>query len=499
MDWIWRLANRALDAVSRNHVVLVAAVGIGLARIFHGWQLGAGQRMLTAYDPHLMTDAGEIAVFVFLAAWAVRRGPLCRRGWPLVLALGGLGFAMAAAKLSEAGIFSVALGAAGYISAGATYALLLLIWLELCGCLAPLQATLAFASSYAVGLVGWILLRPVSGTVGYGGATMLCLACAVLLVWGYRFVPEAALPRFAKEASGRRRRGLSVPMLLWIASLSFVYGFGDCFTRMGFSTLASKLGMVVPVVVLLIGLKTLHDGVDIRTIYRMSLVLMAVGVVPTVLFDVLPAVSQVLMSAAQAGNVIVACTVACTSAHRRHESALFASGVLLAVDLVAILLGNLFGMVFIGGCFPLSEPLARVVGTALVMVAVLLSAYLMHDEDLSSFVTDAPSKPLAVPCKTESPSSGKPAESTRVFEGLRLAVEGKDPALVASACSEVAECTGLSKREATVFRLMVDGKNIAAIGEELFIAPGTVRAHMSRIYEKLGVHSREEFGRLLGL
>ena len=35
--------------------------------------------------------------------------------------------------------------------------------------------------------------------------------------------------------------------------------------------------------------------------------------------------------------------------------------------------------------------------------------------------------------------------------------------------------------------------------ENLFVARGTVKAHTSRIYRKLGVHSREELYELLGI
>ena len=55
---------------------------------------------------------------------------------------------------------------------------------------------------------------------------------------------------------------------------------------------------------------------------------------------------------------------------------------------------------------------------------------------------------------------------------------------------------GLSQRELSVFLLLVEGKETTEIGSELFIAQSTVRAHISRIYEKLGVHSRQELRQL---
>ncbi len=52
---------------------------------------------------------------------------------------------------------------------------------------------------------------------------------------------------------------------------------------------------------------------------------------------------------------------------------------------------------------------------------------------------------------------------------------------------------GLSQRETTVFQLMARGLNASEISEGLFITKSAVRAHQSRIYAKLGVHSQREF------
>jgi DNA-binding CsgD family transcriptional regulator len=50
----------------------------------------------------------------------------------------------------------------------------------------------------------------------------------------------------------------------------------------------------------------------------------------------------------------------------------------------------------------------------------------------------------------------------------------------------------LTPREADVLALLVQGKNNAMIARMLFIAPGTVRKHLERVYAKLGVANRTE-------
>ncbi|HXE44091.1 MAG TPA: response regulator transcription factor [Conexibacter sp.] len=48
----------------------------------------------------------------------------------------------------------------------------------------------------------------------------------------------------------------------------------------------------------------------------------------------------------------------------------------------------------------------------------------------------------------------------------------------------------LSARELEVLRLIVEGRDNAAIAAELFISPNTVKSHVASIFAKLGVESR---------
>ena len=50
----------------------------------------------------------------------------------------------------------------------------------------------------------------------------------------------------------------------------------------------------------------------------------------------------------------------------------------------------------------------------------------------------------------------------------------------------------LTAREREVLNLLARGRSNREIGEELFITNKTVKNHLSRVYEKLGVHSRAE-------
>lgn len=69
----------------------------------------------------------------------------------------------------------------------------------------------------------------------------------------------------------------------------------------------------------------------------------------------------------------------------------------------------------------------------------------------------------------------------------RTATMGRETAL-----EEVAREAGLTKRETEVTALLLEGRSLRIVQQELFISEGTARTHTKRIYAKLGVHSKQE-------
>ena len=56
---------------------------------------------------------------------------------------------------------------------------------------------------------------------------------------------------------------------------------------------------------------------------------------------------------------------------------------------------------------------------------------------------------------------------------------------------------GLTERELEVARLFASGESAKQIAQSLSIAPNTVRVHLGRIYEKLGVVNKAELASML--
>lgn len=97
----------------------------------------------------------------------------------------------------------------------------------------------------------------------------------------------------------------------------------------------------------------------------------------------------------------------------------------------------------------------------------------------------------------------KDASSDEVVTAVRLAAQGRKVlgSTVADAAEIVgpgeaatdrptAEDIGLTEREVQILQLLADGCSPKEVAEKLFISPKTVRNHLSKAYDKLGVSSR---------
>lgn len=70
---------------------------------------------------------------------------------------------------------------------------------------------------------------------------------------------------------------------------------------------------------------------------------------------------------------------------------------------------------------------------------------------------------------------------------------------IADLCREAATQYGLSGRETQVLRYLCEGRSRAYIAETMYLSENTVRNHTQSIYAKLGVHSKTELQRRMGV
>lgn len=456
MDRGWKAIERGIEVVRQQRMMLIALVGLGLCRSCLGWTLGVGRSSFLggsiALEPHLLTDAGEFIGFISLAILSNSKGPLAKQSAPL-FAAGALflfgAFLVFLYPIADA-TFPAMIWIGSFL-AGLGYAALFLLWLELCGCLEPRTTVFIVAGSYLVSLCAWIIINAAAPSFGFVAVLVLFAISALSLIVAYENVRTVDLPRTEAKKSI-----VSWRILTWVALMSLAFGFGDGFTNMGFSTLASKVGMVVPIAIIVFGMRLLPNTFDMGVIYRITLPLMMCGITCTVLVDAWPIASQTMMSAAQSSYQLLACAIVCMASFRNKTSAVFSCGLLLGISTLCAQLGKLLGAQ--AGIWGSNSLVSFLVVLALIVAGSLL----LKEQDFSSLIT--------------SPESQTDQEK-------RLHVLAGEYAL--------------SKREETVFVMMALGAGTQEIGDELFIAQSTVRAHASRIYEKFSVHNRQEFDALL--
>jgi NarL family two-component system response regulator LiaR len=88
----------------------------------------------------------------------------------------------------------------------------------------------------------------------------------------------------------------------------------------------------------------------------------------------------------------------------------------------------------------------------------------------------------------------KSVDPTELAAGLRQALEKRvaKPIGRASQIQPAAEEKGLSKRELEVLRALAEGRSNKEIARSLWLAPQTVKFHLTGIYRKLDVRSRTQ-------
>lgn len=92
----------------------------------------------------------------------------------------------------------------------------------------------------------------------------------------------------------------------------------------------------------------------------------------------------------------------------------------------------------------------------------------------------------------------KEADRDDIVAGVMACARGESvlpPELVTSLTAQVhrrahSEAPLLSSSEQQILRLIADGKSVPDMAKELFLAPTTVKTHIRRMYEKLGVSDR---------
>lgn len=470
----WQWARKVGDAARGLALVPAVYLGFACTRRWSSWLASFSLNGFVGTDAFgtvvlVANPAALLACVLLIGA----TGSLLRHGWLVV----GSAVAMAAGSACALFPFPEPVAFVGSAVALAGFGAMFLMWLEAYGRLETREMVVAYFGS----LVVYAALQALM--LGYSPALAPFLVAALPLVGGACLVAavlrgERRRPAAARSAAGAGEAargpgaGLAKPhmdrqagrVVVWIAVFGLVFGMGDSVVGADANGAASTAGRAALALAMVLVALFAARRLTLCILYRLSLPLMAAGLAAAFFFAADPRVSRLLLSAGMEGYQGLAFMVCCGAARRDGSSPAWLCGIVFAAEALAIQAGKSA----MGAALAAAGPGLLPAAGALAVIALIVAAlWLFTEGDLVSSYSE---------------------------QALRSVREGRR---LAGGLEEFAASRGLTDKEKDVFFLMAGGKATQQIADELYLAAGTVRAHTSKIYQKLGVHTRKEFDELV--
>lgn len=414
-----------------------------------------------ALEAGKLLGLGAALVLIYLV------NPSWRRRWlwavPYLCLAAGL--ALCGVVAGGFGEHGTGLVAALLVGAGASSAMV--GWFEYCGRLPARQIVLALVASFAVSSVLMLGLGAISGGLALVLVVALCAAGAwVLGLIRHRggAAVEVDLPVAVRSVRPGLSRLVPLDVVVWCVVVGLTFGLLEGGAGVAISgQFIDSVGRLVPCVAVFVCLVAGSEYVDLRYFYAMTLPLLVAALALSGFADASPMLAGLLFCMGSAVSRIITYAIVLTRAREAQMSAAFGCAVVMALNALSHSVG---AHIVTDALFEQHRSMLLAVVIAVdVTVIVLL---LIHELDRFS----------------------------GMGLGFALAGPSKEEAS-AERLGHLADKVGLTPRERTVLMHMAEGKSNVEISDALFISRGAVRSHTSRIYEKLGVHSRQEFDALV--
>ena len=332
-----------------------------------------------------------------------------------------------------------------------------------------LRGTYVFlvVSNIAAVLV-YYLLTFMPGQLAFPAAALFFFLAACSLAYAWRGVvderkSEYSRPVYRGALSRLWRPTLGVSILGFMAGLMLQISGREEIALEAFQQSSVFASLVLYAVLLIVAL-LLPKNIDLGRIYQVAIPISAVS------FLLLPLVwngaGGIVNSFANLGFMLALLVLTCLVVEVVRDMAVSAFP-LLGMVYASAYLAQLVGM-FVGYYNASSVGRGTLALTAIALVAVYLlsvvSLALFKDKGFRGFEAD----------------SG-PVRNV-VVEGVRYE----------DRCDELAAAYGFTEREREIVRHLGQGNTIHAVSERLFISESTVKYHVKSIYQKLGIHTRQE-------
>lgn len=394
----------------------------------------------------------------------------------------------------EAAVFALPSSALG----GFGVSIAILLWSDLYSCLNPTRVALYYSASLAVAALTVYVYMGFKVPWLAGMTIVLPIASFACAASAFRTIPEEDLPT-------HKSADFSFPWkpVLLMALYSLAYGMTETAMYDG-SVFGphSSIGALLMGVLVFIGVALREERFDFGAIYRFALPAMMAALLVIPNLTLLSGELEWACSSASytAFSILIMVLLAAIS-HQRGVSALFLFGIERSVRILFMLLGRAFDEFLPTLGFAPEQTQLILAGSTIVLIAAFTTVVLSEKELFGSWgITFLDSKnrlsEQSQAFHAATPSTPEKSTEERRSPAAQAIIRKQE---LAERCAEVSREYRLTNREQQILLLLAQQKTISAIEHELFVANGTVKAHVRHIYRKLDIHSREELFQKLSL
>lgn len=413
---------------------------------------------------HDLFDGAFVVVLLGCAALYRLIEPIAEKRWlPWIAA----GLMVAGTAASFGSIVDPALARAvaapGAVSAGAGTALMVLLWSEFLSRHSSMRVALYYSMSLLVGAATVLLMRGFVPAYQPWFMMVLPVAAAACVVVALRAVPRVRCPL---PLEGKFSFPWKPVALMAVYALAYGMRERAIYAEAGPH---SSWGVVFVAAVVMIGILFQGEHFDFSLVYRVGMPLMVGGLLLVPLIPNLdPTISNLAVSASYTAFSILILLILSNISFRYGASAVWLFGIERGLRALVMWVGRESGTIL--GLSGLSlGAQSAVVTVAVVVLVVACTMIFLSEKELSS------------------------RWGVTFFGGEGVSAEGVcENAALESRCARLASEHRLTPREAEVLLLLAEKKSIADVEAELFISRGTAKAHLAHIYQKLGIHTRNE-------
>lgn len=427
--------------------------------------------VLFGLTPGNLFDASGAVCALVLALFSTRIE--ASRKQPALAGAGGCAASLATLMISlsrfldlGADLQAILAGLAGILG-GAGFMALSLTWCTFYMAFNPARMIVFSCTSQ---LVSDLLIFAVQG---YNSPQLDCLLVLLPLAawWSYRRSVARLSPEDIPQRTPNARPFPWKPVL-FLAVYAFAYSIAE--SSSGVLTGYPEMFLyLIPPALFVVGAVLQPRRFSLRAIYLVVCPLMLCALLlPVALPNLHGGVAAAFISLGYDSSKIIGSLILGSLSYRLGISPLWLVGISRTFSYTGLLLGDRCCQELALADGGLSAPLCALLALCVAVVSLVLFTERGLDDNWAMLPRGS--------ARRGSASSLSPEETAG------------DQAAPAMAIARARAVFDLTAREEEVLCLLVQGKNVPAIAADMFLAQGTVKAHVQHIYQKMDVHSRPE-------